>query len=481
MSRVAWSASVALLAAALSLVVAPPGGATAQNAGTPQADAHRMGHDVFIMGPVDRTRGNERDAAGPDTLFLNRCVGGCPLRTGSRAADSSANNVSSIARMDATVSAFRWPDTTWDAMVACVRDVYLPYGVEIVTTPPAEGTPHVEMIVAGIREEIGLPGPPGGTLLGIAPATGDCTLGGNWIAYTFANAHTNDPIFLCATVAHEAGHVYGLEHVFECSDPMTYLEGCGQKFFRSMTMACGADNLGPCQCGSGITHQRLIANIGKGADVPPPVTSITLPVAGPVTSGFSVFASVTDRRGVATIEMRINGWPWASRPGIFNSTSPYIFEIPGEVPPGVMDIEIRGCGDTGPCSTAQVTVTEGAPCANAEACLDGQVCEAGKCFWNPPSVELGSACTYDQECLSLTCADTGDGETCTETCFGPPNDFCPDGFECSAATGAEGFCRLPADEGGCCSTGGRSSRGALLLNLGLGAMIALLIARRRRK
>jgi len=63
------------------------------------------------------------------------------------------------------------------------------------------------------------------------------------------------------------------------------------------------------------------------------------------------------------------------------------------------DIEIEG-------DSAMVTVTKGAPCASAATCLDGQKCDAGKCYWDPPAGETGDACTYKRSSARTTSAPT---------------------------------------------------------------------------
>lgn len=442
--------------------------------------------DVVVIGPPQPGDAGYRradHAAGPYLLYVNRCVGGCPLTAGTRQSDSSATNTSSIATIDTVVPAFPWGDTTWAAIMQCVRDAYLPYNVEVTDVDPGTTRPHVEMVVGGHAADIGLDEPPGGRLLGIAPATGTCSLGGNWIAFTFAASHANDPIELCATVAHEAGHVFGLEHVFECSDPMTYISGCGQKFFRNLPMRCGTDSATDCQCGGSTSNTFTILrrNVGAGADVPPPTVAITVPAPGPVQPGFSLFVTAIDRRGVHDLEVLVNGWSWLKVPGVWAKTSPYQLDLPAEIPPGVMDIEVKACGDTGACASATVTVTEGTGCTTVDTCLPGQACTDGRCAWGPPSVALGDPCTYDQACVSGLCGDVGGGDLrCTEACQGPPNDFCPDGYTCTAGPGDSGVCRSDAldDSGGCCAV---ATTGAPLPALGLGAAVALLVTRRRRR
>lgn len=449
------------------------------------------GDDTVVIGrpqPGDLGyRGSRHDAAGPDVLYVNRCTSGCTLTPGDRNSDSSRDNISSIAQINATVPPFPYGDATWDTIISCVRDVYKPYGVEVVSEPPPDTVRHVEMMVGGRAPDIGLSQPAGGTLLGIAPSTGDCSLGGYWIAFTFAASHANDPIELCATIAHEAGHVFGLEHVFECSDPMTYITGCGTKYFRNLNMPCGTDAAVPCRCpgATSNTHSILLHNVGRGVDVPPPQVSIAVPAAGPVQPGFSLFVNATDPRGVHDLEVLVNGWSWLTAPGVWQKVSPYRLDLPAEVPPGVMDIEVRACGDTGACASATVTVTEGAPCVDTSLCLEGQTCDAGRCLWAPASIEQGGACTFDEACLTELCGDLGDGQRiCTVSCQGPPNDFCPDGFACNAGTGEFGVCAPigggdGGDEGGCCQVDQDGS--APMASLALGGLVALVLRRRTRR
>lgn len=412
-------------------------------------------------------------------IYVNRCPGGCTF-TKSTTSDAQTNETI-IGRVPngavMTLSPWSQSEAVWDAYITCMREVYGPYDVQIVTEDPGPGVPHHEAVAAGRASEMMITG-----ALGIAPLdSSTCIPKNNVISFTFANDHGPDPINLCWTTAQESAHSFGLDHAFDCSDPLTYLDGCGQKFFRNRDFRCGEFAARDCVCGSATqnSHNKLLATFGPGTDPAPPVVTLVSPMPGPVQPGFSVFFSATDHRGVFRGELYINGWKWAED-NMPRST--YVLNLPGNVPDGVMDIEARACNDLNICGAAPVVrVTRGAPCDDAAAdCLLGQRCDAGRCLWDPPSVELGGDCTFDQECLSLKCADGGGGPICTESCFGPPNDRCPEGFECSAPSGAEGVCRLAGDEGGgCCDAG--SGGGAVAFNLGLGAMIGLLIARRRRK
>ena len=162
-----------------------------------------------------------------------------------------------------------------------------------------------------------------------------------------------------------------------------------------------------------------------------------------VCAGIRRLVEPVDRRGLNSLEIKVNGWSWLTIPGVFNRTQPYAIDLPDEIPPGVMDLEAIACGDTGVCSTATLTVTEGAACASEATCLPGQRCGDGRCLWDPPSREIGEACEVAQQCLSLQCEDVGGALTCTEECQGGPNDRCPDGFVCGAAVGESGAVEAP--------------------------------------
>jgi hypothetical protein len=215
-----------------------------------------------------------------------------------------------------------------------------------------------------------------------------------------------------------------------------------------------------------------------------PVVNITTPADGAtgLPPGFSVLATAIDRRGLNHLELLINGWKWAEVEGRWQETGAYIMNVPPGVPDGVMDVIVRGCGDTGVCDEDDITVTRGAPCTSAASCAEGQRCEEGRCFWDPPTLGIGEACAYPQQCVSERCATVDGVDICSEACVSGPNDACPEGFECvSPGLGQAGDCGPVAiDEGGCCSTG-RGGPGALALHLLLGGVIGLGVTRRRRR
>jgi hypothetical protein len=411
--------------------------------------------------------------AGPDLLYLNRCAGGCTATAGR---DDAVTDHSSILGRDgvpATVSLapFMWDEATWNGVVQCVTATYAIYGVEVVTDPPAG--PHVEVMVAGTAAALGLQG----NTLGIAPLTNDCSAQGSAIAYAFANAHLSGPDLvneLCATVAHEAGHIYGLDHEFECKDPMTYLTGCGIKVFLNRTVPCGEfDAPRTCKCGEKqSSHRKLYDVLGPGTPPAPPPITIRSPMPGAtVASTFSVFVDV-DGRPATTVELWVNGTQVSALPGKL-SDSPYELTTPASLFDGVLDLEVRVYDDLGTLGVADLTVQKGTSCVTPDDCPAGFTCDAGRCLAPPADGQLGDACDTQAACASKECVSRGGESFCTQPCW-EGTGGCPGGMGCFQADDERFACFVPQD-GGCCSAGGSDPRAPLAL-LGL----ALLLRRGRR-
>ena len=93
----------------------------------------------------------------------------------------------------------------------------------------------------------------------------------------------------------------------------------------------------------------------------------------------------------------------------------YPLALPDGVPDGIIDIVVKAFDDIDvETDSPVITVTKGAPCTTADTCAKGQLCEAGKCFWAPPTGQLGDACTFQQFCESELCLDTTDGMYCSQ-------------------------------------------------------------------
>jgi hypothetical protein len=422
-------------------------------------------------------------------IFLNRCVGGCALTATDNVSDARTN-MTSIPKGDPgprTMQAFAQGDEMWDALVACVKDVYAPYNVEVTDVDPGESVVHHEAIVAGFASDIGWQG-----ALGVGSVRGDCQAINNGISFTFAN-QIPDVEFMCATVAQESAHTFGLEHVLECTDPLTYLGGCGRKYFRNVASVCGEELAAPrsCACsGRQNSHVRFLDLFGY-SDTPmeAPTTTLSSPADGEtVNDGFAILASAAAQRGVSIAEFWLNGYLWGTVDDFdfANQGGTYQLTVPGDVPDGRIDIEVRVYNDLQTeYGTATATVQKGELCDDAATdCLEGQACDGeGRCAWPAPTGALGDACEYPQFCLSGVCEVGGDGAAiCTQACQTGTADSCPAELTCVPDEGSSlGFCFVAEPTGGCCSATASST--SVRAHVGLAALVfgLLFVPRRRRR
>ena len=504
------SRTFSLSLGALALLALAPVAHADDNAPTKRSDLPPAGtqigtRNVMVVATPDQLRSSQA-AEVSNVLFLNRCneAGGCTVTGGmindARQHISTISNPGTYQIDEYQNSAHETgatADAEWNAVVQCVKEIYSPFDVVVTDVKPTSGN-YNEAIVGGVAADLNLDAGIGG----IALFT--CSPFDNAISFTFANSgfyfsDTQRRVWdVCAVVGQESAHLFGLDHEYQfsdgtsaCNDPMTYRTDCGgQRFFRNKAAECGefeTDGPRDCYCG-GLqnSHASLLGIFGAGESlIPAPTVSISLPTAGgTIANGGIVAFQAGSKRGVEKSELYLNGFKWGEVKGAAfgqlgqKNPSNYTIMMPGGVPDGVIDIQIKAYDDLGIATMSDpVTVTKGAPCATADQCADGQQCEAGKCFWDPPSGMLGDACEYQQFCESLMCIDTSDGGFCSQECVVGSMDSCPMGFEC-LANGASGAC-LPIDTGGgCCSVGGGD---AVWFHGGLSLAVLGLVMRRRRR
>jgi hypothetical protein len=384
-------------------------------------------------------------------LFVSRCVGGCSVSPGP---NDARVNTSSIVNGSINLTEFMHDDEVFDETVECLRQVFLPYNVIIVTDDPG-AEPHHEAMLAGVPGEAGYPDNVGG----LAPAA--CSPLNNVISYSFANMIGPSPIDLCWTVAQESAHAFGLpNHVLDCSDPLTYIPGCGTKFFRDRGIQCGDFDPDECRCFGGQeqnSHRTLLEVFGPGAAPPPPEVSISRPVdASAVLDGFDVVAQALDPRGIDRVYLFVNGTVYDSRPGhgFSNAQAAYRF-IPPALPDGVMDVEIRARNDLRVEAATSLRVVKGEPCTSDDQCFTGQTCDAeGACRYPPADRNFGDSCDEGFECTTGLCPQRGDDKFCSEYCNPDSKFSCPESFQC-LPVGNSGVCWPDsAVGGGCCRASG---------------------------
>jgi hypothetical protein len=439
------------------------------------------------------------EVLGSQVIYLNNCSASCVVKPGST--DASADT-SELVQQQATFNEYAWMPGEWEQVVQCVKEVYSPFDVTVTDVRPTGS--FNEAIVAGNPQDVGLPTGVGG----VGQLTNDCSPLTNAVSFAFAESAVdifaqedgNNRVWgICWVISQEVAHLYGLDHEYvftdtqsACNDPMTYRPDCGgEKFFRNKPAQCG--EFGPprvCKCG-GLqnSHAKLLSLFGEGQSiVPAPTSTILAPPAGPVAAGFAVSATAGSARGVDHVELWLNGHNWLTGKGAAfgaqgqPNPSPYSLVAPHNVPDGIIDVVVKAYDDLGiETDSSTVTVTKGSACASAASCLTGQKCDAGKCYWDPPTGMLGDKCTYNEFCVTGMCQDSDIGQYCTQSCVVNSSDACPAMFDCIATSDTQGVC-LPHDAGssGCCSVGHESNR-AVWAHIGLGLFVFGLVLRRRRR
>jgi hypothetical protein len=217
-------------------------------------------------------------------LFLDRCAAGCNYTPGS---DDSRTNTSTIPGSSSALSAFAHDDASFDAVVACVRDTFAPFAIEVTDLDPG-GADHFEVAVAGTPQQLGLLV----GVLNVSPTT--CQNDGviaNGLAFAFANTLGDVPLEICWNAAQAAGSLLGLDHEVLAGDVMTYLAGSLPKAFLDETAPCGGTLARDCLCGGATqnSYQRLLA---------------TLPEPGAAAGGVMALVALARRARLARLRSR---------------------------------------------------------------------------------------------------------------------------------------------------------------------------------
>jgi hypothetical protein len=192
-------------------------------------------------------------AAG--TIFLDSCrPSGCTYIPGN---DDSRTNHSSIINQISTVQPFTHGDAAWAEVVACVQREFAPYDVVVTDVDPGAAN-HFELAVAGVPQDVGQQSGVGG----VSPFT--CGVIQNGVAFSFANVFS-DIHEICWTTAHEAAHLFGLDHELLERENMTYLSGCLDKLFTPVDAECGESQPRNCLCGGTLQNadQLVAAAVGR--------------------------------------------------------------------------------------------------------------------------------------------------------------------------------------------------------------------------
>lgn len=306
-------------------------------------------------------------AEGSTLIYMNRLGG-----TFTPGPNDSVQNRTTIAAETVSLPPASLSDSTWQAFMACVRQQFAPFNIEITDVDPG-ALPHYESVVAGSPTALGLPANVGG----VSPFTSNCDVIPNSIVFTFADNLPEDGHVLCEVAAQEIAHSFGLDHEYLCSDPMTYLQGCGAKSFQDVAAPCGEDLPRPCrmegQYDCGYQEQNsvelLTARIGLRPGDPIEL-SIAAPTDGAVvTPGFQVRVEAPTS---VSMELFVDG---AAQESL--DSPPFVFSTP-KLADGIHTIEIvasEGAMEARQSIAVEVDSSEGEP---AESGDGGSAAEPGE-------------------------------------------------------------------------------------------------------
>jgi MYXO-CTERM domain-containing protein len=185
--------------------------------------------------------------AAPTIIYMNR-MGGI-YRPGD---NDARTNQSSIPSRTSQVSPWNVSAAGWAEVMDCMTEQFARFNVVITDVDPGN-VPHIESVVAGYPQDVGM----GQGVGGVSPFTEDCGVIPNSIVFTFAGVYGTAYRDICETAAQEVSHSFGLDHEYQCKDPMTYLSGCGDKEFQDNLERCGEYSARTCWCGG--TTQNSVA------------------------------------------------------------------------------------------------------------------------------------------------------------------------------------------------------------------------------
>ncbi len=442
LNRTLFVASVLSAAAPIAAAdpVAVPWTRGPNSCGTPQIAQDR---DIPVY--------DAAPAGGQRVLWVNKQGGHFTVSS----TDSTKNTVSSNI-LQTSVSQFTIPKIPtgfdWPVVRACIDEEFSKFNIRVVETRPSAGD-FVQAVVGGTGAEIGFNAQSG--ILGITSTDNFCHVAERGITLNFAPNHLGilkPNQELCATITHEAGHAFSLEHEILGIDLMSYVpvSQAASKEFVDQNQNCGTDpqTQNPCSCTSGQTNSgmRLTANVGaRPTDGTAPSLTVQSPSDGKLAPSFAVVAKATDASGMADVVVSIDG----EEVGNDEAGSGGTYTIPGTASLGMHMLTVTARDLAGNVTKKDIPVTVA-------------------------KLEIGETCTGNDACTGNLCATGGDGTMfCTQSCD-PAASTCPDGFSCDATAKV---CS-PSDTGGCCSASTpRQGVTAMLFGLGVGA---ILIRRKRR-
>lgn len=427
----------------------------APNSSTLPGEYHPDHRDVVVK--VDGSQADifspeDALAAGYYLLYVNRCEGGETIT--SAGFENSRTNSSTIIPRTITFPAYPGSNSSWTSLMSEVRSILSPFGIEVTDQDPGD-TPHTEIIACGQSFL-------GSSVLGVAPF--GCGLVANAIGYAFAEEHFSERQ-LAETIVHEAGHTWTLNHLYDCADPMTYLEGCGNKSFQDSSLQCagvgggGSWQVEPCSCGGTTQNsfQTLFGYFGPNNNAFP-VLNLEQPAENALVGpGFTIRGSSSGGNGEESVEIYIDG---ILKQRFLGSSIDVL--APDDIADGAHQLKVTVTDQYGRSDETERAFTVSSACQ----CESNEYCDGEQCL---PFGQVGEVCADDLSCQSGLCGRSGDTALCTSACTIGANE-CTNGTECIEA-GDRALCWESSETGGCgCQSSGNGASlwGLLLLLAFLG-------------
>lgn len=379
-----WLSCLTLLSTTSVAVAATPTSGTSAPSSSELGDAS---YQVFASGegdrqlarqlvPEDRARSSSYAAASAAasplaqsrTIYLNH--DGVQLLPAY--VNDSRLQKSTIANQSVLIPPWTATPAVWNDTVQCLRDLFAPFAVKIVTEDPGN-VPHIEAVFGGSGTLLGLPK----GIVGISPFNSTCTTIENSIVFTFTDDLPANARTVCEVMAQEIAHSYGLDHEMLASDPMSYLPYKGNRWFQDETAACGEKAARPCGINGSTcrAQQNSVQLLGERlgvADPQLPTGELMSPANGElVGSDFDIDVSASDNIGVASVEFFIDDVSIGTR-----TSAPYTLTAEGiangaHTVTAVVTDQARNVMSTSPVSVTVEAASSGGCNASGEGAGSG--------------------------------------------------------------------------------------------------------------
>ena len=88
----------------------------------------------------------ESAAVTSNTIFMNKCTGGCTV---TRGVDDSRTQRSSIIQNAGTLPAFPYSADAWTQVMTCLKGTFAPFNVVVTDVDPGSSASHLEVLIGG--------------------------------------------------------------------------------------------------------------------------------------------------------------------------------------------------------------------------------------------------------------------------------------------------------------------------------------------